>query len=227
MLVFTPIYNFGIYMPLTGSKVPFSHAFFGAYRHALTVGFVMMMIVGVSSKVVPTLSGVDVRRANSLWPTFVLLNLGNLTRVSFQIATDFSPSAYPIMGVSGFIEVVGLTLWGYELFANMRVGKKLEKGSRTLDFLQHVEITPGTKVGEVIARYPESLEIFVQHGFSLLRNPVLRRTMARAITIEQACRREGVDLTGLLRELKQLTGSSRVDTARLVPLTRTHQSQQI
>jgi hypothetical protein len=36
-----------------------------------------------------------------------------------------------------------------------------------------------------------------------------------------------VDLTGLLRELKQLTGSSRVDTARLVPLTRTHQSQQI
>ena len=123
MLVFTPIYNFGIYMPITGSHVPFSHAFFGAYRHALTVGFIMMMIVGVSSKVVPTLSGVDVRRANSLWPTFVLLNLGNLTRVSFQIATDFSPSASRVMGVSGFIEVIGLTLWAYELFANMRVGK--------------------------------------------------------------------------------------------------------
>ena len=61
MLVFTPIYNFAIYMPITGSHVPFSHAFFGAYRHALTVGFIMMMIVGVSSKVVPTLSGVDVR----------------------------------------------------------------------------------------------------------------------------------------------------------------------
>jgi len=130
MLVFTPIYNFGIYMPITGSHVPFSHAFFGAYRHALTVGFIMMTIVGVSSKVVPTLSGIDVKRANSLWPTFVLLNLGNLTRVSFQIATDFSPSAYPIMGISGFIEVVGLTLWGYELFSNMRVGKKLVRLNR-------------------------------------------------------------------------------------------------
>ncbi len=119
MLVFTPIYNFGIYMPITGSHVPFSHAFFGAYRHALTVGFIMMMIVGVSSKVVPTLSGIDVRRANSLWPTFILLNLGNLTRVSFQIATDFSPAAYPVMGISGFIEVVGLALWGYELFSNI------------------------------------------------------------------------------------------------------------
>src|SRR5688572_11827508 len=126
MLVLTPIYNFGVYMPLTGSHVPFSHAFFGAYRHALTVGFIMMMIVGVSSKMVPTLSGIGVKQTKSLWPTFVLLNLGNVTRVSFQIATDFSPAAYPVMGISGFIEVVGLTLWGYELFSNMRIGKKLE-----------------------------------------------------------------------------------------------------
>lgn len=90
----------------------------------------MMMIVGVSSKVVPSLSGLDVRRANSLWPTFILLNLGNLTRVSFQIATDFSPAAYSVMGVSGFIEVVALALWGYELLANMRVGKKVPRLTR-------------------------------------------------------------------------------------------------
>jgi uncharacterized protein involved in response to NO len=127
MLVFTPLYNFGIYMPITGSHVPFSHAFFGAYRHALTVGFIMMMIVGVSSRVVPTLSGIDVRRTSSLWPTFLLLNLGNLTRVSFQIATDFSPAAYKVMGISGFIEVVGLTLWGYELLSNMASVTKLKE----------------------------------------------------------------------------------------------------
>ena len=202
MLVFTPIYNFGIYMPVTGSNVPFSHAFFGAYRHALTVGFIMMMIVGVSSKVVPTLSGVDVRRSRSLWPTFILLNLGNLIRVSFQIATDFSPSAYRVMGISGFIEVVGLTLWGYELLANMRAGKKLEKDSRWLNPLDQFEITPNTKVSDVLVRYPESLAIFLRHGFTPLQNPVLRKTMARVITIAQACRREGVDMTELLNELK-------------------------
>ena len=227
MLVFTPIYNFGIYMPLTGSHSPFSHAFFGAYRHALTVGFIMMMIVGVSSKVVPTLSGIDVKRTNSLWPTFVLLNLGNLTRVSFQIATDFSPAAYPVMGISGFIEVVGLTLWGYELFSNIRVGKKLEKESGVLKFMQHLEITPDTKVGEVLARYPDSLEVFVRRGFTLLGNPVLRKTMARAITIEQACRREGVDLAGLLDELKQLAEHDRLEPASLVSITRMNQPQRV
>lgn len=126
MLVLVPFYNFGIFMPVTGSHIPFSHAFFGAYRHALTVGFIMMTIVGVSSKVVPTLSGVDIHRAASLWPTFVLLNLGNAMRVSFQVATDFTPHAYTIMGVSGFIEVVGLSLWAYELVKNMRAGMKIK-----------------------------------------------------------------------------------------------------
>ena len=202
MLVFTPIYNFGIYVPVTGSYVPFSHAFFGAYRHALTVGFIMMMIVGVSSKVVPTLSGVDVRTARSLWPTFLLLNVGNLTRVSFQIATDFFPVAYKVMGISGFIEVVGLMLWGYELLANMRAGKRLEKEScLPKPVTQEFEITPTVRVGDVLERYPQSLDLFVRRGFAPLRNPVLRRTMARVITIEQACRREGVDMSELLTEL--------------------------
>jgi hypothetical protein len=220
MLVFTPIYTFGIYMPVTGSHVPFSHAFFGAYRHALTVGFIMMMIVGVSSKVVPTLSGVDVRGARSLWPTFLLLNLGNLTRVSFQIATDFSPAAYKFMGISGFIEVIGLTLWGYELFANMRVGKRLQKESGPLKASnRELEITPTVKVGEVLDRYPQSLDVFVRYGFAPLRNPVLRKTMARVITIEQACRREGVDMSELLRELKAMAETS-VTLHSLVSITK-------
>jgi uncharacterized protein involved in response to NO len=201
MLVFVPIYNFGIYMPVTGSPVPFSHAFFGAYRHALTVGFIMMMIVGVSSKVAPTLSGVDVRRAPSLWPTFVLLNLGNAMRVSFQIATDFSPSAYRVMGVSGFLEVVGLSLWAYELVRNMRVGVRLEK-QMAEPVLTSLTIAPETKVGDVLSRYPQSLDVFLKHGFTPLSNPVLRRTMARVVTVEQACRREGVDMNTLLAELR-------------------------
>lgn len=203
MLVFAPIYNFVIYMPLTGSQVPFSHAFFGAYRHSLTVGFIMMMIVGVSSKVVPTLAGVDVRSARSLWPTFLLLNLGNLTRVSFQVATDFSPTAYKVMGVSGAIEVLGLSLWAFELIANIRAGKRLENQSTLVNISpRKLEITANTKVGDVLAYYPQSLEIFVERGFTPLRNPVLRRTLARAITIEQACRREGIDMPDLLSELK-------------------------
>ena len=157
---------------------------------------------------------------NTIPSTFLLLNVGNLTRVSFQIATDFSPSAYKVMGISGFIEVVGLALWGYELFANMRAGKKLEKESGLIKPLrQTLEITPTLKVGEVLERYPESLDVFVRLGFTPLRNPLLRRTMARAITIEQACRREGVNMSELLTELNALASLS-VRSPQLVSIRR-------
>jgi hypothetical protein len=172
----------------------------------------------VSSKVVPTLSGVDVRRAASLWPTFILLNLGNALRVSFQIATDFSDSAYSVMGISGSIEVVGLTLWVYEMMKNMRVGRELEKQTTSglVVQLQPPAIAPQTRVADVLNRYPQSLDVFLRYGFTPLSNPVLRQTMARVVTIEQACRREGVDLESLLTELKSIS----TGTAAPVQITR-------
>jgi len=218
MLAFTPIYNFAFYMPLTGSNVPFSHAYFGAYRHALTVGFITLMIVGVSSKVAPTLSGVDVRRARSLWPTFVLLNLGNLTRVTFQIATDYSTTAYRIMGISGFIEVVALSLWAHELLANMRAGKRLQDFEPVHVDERMLQITANSRVTDVLRRHPETLSIFLRYGFAPLQNPVLRKTIARFITVEQACRREGVDTGGLLHELRAATENN--NGGRVVSISR-------
>jgi hypothetical protein len=57
-------------------------------------------------------------------------------------------------------------------------------------------------VSDVLRAYPQSLDIFLKHGFTPLSNPVLRKTMARVVTVEQACRREGVDLDSLLGELQ-------------------------
>ncbi|HHV85208.1 MAG TPA: NnrS family protein [Petrimonas sp.] len=125
LLAFGPYYMFGIYLPMTGGENPFSHAYFGAYRHALTVGFIMMMIVGVSSKVVPIFSGIDIRKTNSLWAVFILLNLGNAWRIISQITTDFFPQAFGVIGISGFIELTALGLWGYELIKNIQAGKRM------------------------------------------------------------------------------------------------------
>lgn len=127
LLVLNPVYTFGIYMPLVEDAIPFSHAYFGAYRHALTVGFILMMIVGVSSRFVPDFSGIDHRKTNSLWIAFILLNLGNALRVTTEIATDFVPAAYQIMGLSGFIEVIALGLWGYEMIRNMVLGNRIRQ----------------------------------------------------------------------------------------------------
>ncbi|HTS70039.1 MAG TPA: NnrS family protein [Terriglobia bacterium] len=100
----------------------FSHAFLGSYRHAYTVGFVSMMILGVASRVVPILAGADSHKLSSLWGPFLLFNVGCGGRVVLQILTDFIPQvAYRLVGITGFIEVSALVWGGVELWHTMNL----------------------------------------------------------------------------------------------------------
>ena len=100
----------------------FSHSFMGSHRHAFTVGFISMMILGVASRVVPILAGVDSERLSCLWGPFILLNLGCAGRVLLQVLTDFFPAtAFPLVGLTGFIEVIALGWWGVELWHTMNL----------------------------------------------------------------------------------------------------------
>jgi hypothetical protein len=102
----------------------FAHSYMGAHRHAFTVGFISMMILGVASRVVPILAGVDSKQLSSLWGPFILFNVGNAGRVVLQILTDFIPNlAFPLVGLTGFIEVVALAWWGLGLWHTMNLSK--------------------------------------------------------------------------------------------------------
>jgi hypothetical protein len=105
------------------SGIPFSHAYYGAIRHAITVGFVSLMIMGFAAKVVPTLNGIDPRTLPALWGPFVLINLGCLLRVSLQTLTDWQPAAFHFVGISGILEVSALAWWGSGLIAIMLAGR--------------------------------------------------------------------------------------------------------
>jgi len=102
----------------------FAHAYMGAHRHAFTVGFISMMILGVAARVVPILAGVGSEQVSSLWGPFVLLNIGCAGRVVLQLLTDFAPhAAYSLVGFTGFIEVSALAWWGIELWHTMNLAK--------------------------------------------------------------------------------------------------------
>jgi uncharacterized protein involved in response to NO len=108
---------------LSVSGMPFSHAYYGAIRHAITVGFVSMMILGVSARFVARVNGHDLARLPSLWQPFILLNLGCLLRVGFQISTDRFLPVFPLLGTSGILELTALAWWGFHLIRLM-YGKK-------------------------------------------------------------------------------------------------------
>jgi len=206
MLVLLPVYQYGLLGWLApgsaSASIGFSHAYYGAIRHAITVGFISLMIVGVAAKVVPTLSGVDVRALSKLWAPFVLLNTGCALRVVGQTATDFTDNAFPWAGVSGVLEVSGLALWGVHLWLIM-AGRARNRSA----VASSSQVLPGRPlvarhlVGDVLNHYPYLLETFLSFGFQPLANPLFRRTVARFVTIEQACRHVDVDVDLLLESL--------------------------
>jgi hypothetical protein len=197
--------------PLYGraAGVRFSHAFHGAIRHAFTVGFISLMIVGVSSKVVPILQGIDLRGLPALWPSFALINIGNGLRVASQVATDFVPGpAFPVMGLSGVFEVAGFAIWGAHLWRLM--------GRRTGALEPEAKpdrITADMKVAQIVEWYPETLDVFAAFGFAELRNPLLRNTVARRVTVAMACGLKHVDEARFLNALNERIGAG---AARLV-----------
>ena len=114
------------FFPLYGvlTHQVFVHTYMGSHRHAFTVGFISMMILGVSSRVVPILAGIDAKQMNLLWVPFLLFNAGCAGRVVLQVLTDFVPNvAYPLIGFTGFIELSALLWWGIELWRTMNVAR--------------------------------------------------------------------------------------------------------
>lgn len=194
MLAATPFY-FAV------SGRDFSHAWLGATRHAITVGFFSMMILGISSRVAPILRGIDPQTLSPLAYPFLLLNLGCGMRVIFQVLTDFSPQAYPVMGISSLLEVSALIAWAVPLWRAMDRPAQEEKAGAA--FTGH--LTGAETVDLVLASRRGALDLLVSHGFHALESAPLRALMARRIRLEDACRMHGVELDPLLAGLNALT----------------------
>lgn len=69
----------------------------------------------------------------------------------------------------------------------------------------HREIRPDSIVADVIDTWPATLPILVEAGFTPLQNALLRRTLARTITLARACSMQGIDLEKLIARLRQAT----------------------
>ncbi len=176
------------------------HAYVGAYRHALTVGFITTVIVGMASRIVPVFRGVPLYSARLREWSFWLLFVGNIVRVLFQsLSAGGDPLWLRIAGVSGVLELAALALFGVNLWKTMDVVTVEETAAAGW----RPPIAPETRVGELLAAYPGLLPVFVRNGFGALANPVLRRTVARVVSVGEACRMHGVDLQSFLAQLSE------------------------
>ncbi|MDO8136332.1 MAG: DUF1858 domain-containing protein [Candidatus Brocadiales bacterium] len=186
-------------VPSLGDYSPIGHIFHGASNHALTVGFITMMMIGYASKMVPTFRGVNLYSLRLSELTFVFLNLGIFLRVFGQILIPYNAGIfYPVVGASGWVEVSALSFFAYNIWMTMNLKEELVKEKE----MKKIEkITKETIVYDIVEQYPDTLKVFVDFGFKQLENPVARKTMAKMVSVEMACQLKSIDQEKLLKAL--------------------------
>ena len=73
---------------------------------------------------------------------------------------------------------------------------------------QNIIISPKTKVGELLEAYPEleSVLMSMSPAFEKLKNPVLRKTIARVATLQQVSVVGQVNIEEMIRQLRKAAG---------------------
>jgi uncharacterized protein involved in response to NO len=100
------------------------------------------------------------------------------------------------MAASAWIEVTGLAIWAVDLWRAMSRRPVLAGACGD------VPLTLTARVADVASAYPETIPVFLQFGFTMITNPLMRRTVARSVTLEQVCRLRRVDCDQLLSALR-------------------------
>jgi hypothetical protein len=70
-------------------------------------------------------------------------------------------------------------------------------------------VDPDMRVGEILTRWPQTVDTFVGHGFSSLASPEHREQVKQIpITLRMACQRHNVDLDYMVSELNEAISPS-------------------
>lgn len=71
--------------------------------------------------------------------------------------------------------------------------------------MAHALIRSDMKVGEVLDRFPSTIDTFVAHGkgLNMLRSDKLRQMFAYKVTVAQGARLHMVDVEALVRDLNE------------------------
>lgn len=74
-------------------------------------------------------------------------------------------------------------------------------------------ITPKSKIAEILSNYPELEGVFIKFApeFEKLKNPILRKTVAKLTNLEQAAKIANADLGKLINTLRKAVGQNTLE----------------
>ncbi len=181
-----------------------------AHVHFNLLGFMAMMVYGVGYFILPRFNGRTLRWPSWLPVHFFAANAGLLGMVATapsRPSTGFALFAgISVLSVAMFVVNLGATMIleppaAAEEEEEERPGAAEEPAGATPPAAA-VRIDPDLRVGEILSRWPETVEVFVANGFPSLGDPAHREQVKQIpITLRMACQRHNVDLDGMVAKL--------------------------
>jgi len=161
--------------------------------HFNLLGFMTMMIAGVAYHVLPRFNARPVPWPDGVKYHFILQNVGLLGMCGVHMAGGMWKEGVPHILFVGFAVITGagLAIMFYNLYFVLKPPAEDESAP----------ITGDMKVAQVLDRHPAALQVFLDHGFSSLANPVARKTFAHAVSVETACKKHEVAPEEFLKKL--------------------------
>ncbi|MDW7773548.1 MAG: DUF1858 domain-containing protein [Desulfobulbaceae bacterium] len=172
-----------------------------AHIHFNLLGFMAMMIYGVGYFILPRFNARTLK-----WPQWVSIhfyaaNLGLIGMVATASETD--SAGFILFALLNVISVAMFALnLGVTLLEPQQVEEQLPAGEVTPE--HEIYVTPDTRMGEIITRWPESVDILVSNGFTPLKDPDhLEKVKSLPVTLGMACERHGLDSSLMVSLLNQ------------------------
>ncbi|PIR00922.1 MAG: hypothetical protein COV66_03595 [Nitrospinae bacterium CG11_big_fil_rev_8_21_14_0_20_45_15] len=171
-----------------GGSIRFVHI------HLNLLGFMTMMIAGVSYHVLPRFSARAVPWPEGVKYHFILHNVGLMGMLLTYLLGGMTGGLIGILfGLFSLITGVGLLIMCYNLYFVLTDPKPLVS-----------KITGKMTVARVLGQFPQTLNVFLDNGFSALANPNARATFAKVVSVETACSKHGVDSVAFIEKLNSV-----------------------
>jgi hypothetical protein len=192
--------GFGMWMGMadTPEWVKFAHVHFNL------LGFMAMMIYGVGYFILPRFNGRTLKWPQLVPLHFIIANLGLIGMVF--TAPERGSAGFAIFA---FLSVLSAFLFGINLGVTlMESQEEAEEAAPAEESLPEIEITPETRVGEILTRWPETLDILVNNGFKPLADPTHReKVKGLPVTLGMASERHNLDCDLLVSLLNKAVAS--------------------
>jgi len=167
-----------LYGNARGLSVP--HAYLGAVRHAITVGFMTTLILGVGQRLLPILGHTLLAWPRLVVPIFVLIAVGNLLRVSTEMTTLVSAPAFDLMPYSALLELAALALFAANILRTLWPAAD--------PLLRSGQVTALTSVAVLLGEYPWIEDHLLAWGFAYVGRV---RSVPRELTLGTLAAGEG------------------------------------